>query len=121
MLEEILIVALRKIASCVRTTRLFARKRGERDRGADLEHVVELEGREDLGVECPARVFDLDPLEAVAEPRPLMGGAWEAGDPVAVLPVLYHLLWTRALVTDVTAGLLGPGSVVGVKREGAGR
>ena len=38
-----------------------------------------------------------------AEPKPLMGGTCEAGDPVAVLPVLYHLLWTRVLVTDVTA------------------
>ena len=56
-----------------------------------------------------------------AEPKPLMGGTCEAGDPVAVLPVLYHLLWTRALVSDVTAGLLGPGSLVSVKQEGAGR
>ncbi len=56
-----------------------------------------------------------------AEPRPLMGGAREAGDPVAVLPVLYHLLWKQVLVTDVTAGLLGPGSVVSVKQEGADR
>ena len=38
-----------------------------------------------------------------AEPKPLMGGACEAGDPVAVLPVLYHLLWTRVLAADVTA------------------
>src|SRR6476469_5899251 len=37
-----------------------------------------------------------------AEPKPAMGGPWEAGDPVAVLPVLSHPLWTRALVTDVT-------------------
>jgi hypothetical protein len=56
-----------------------------------------------------------------AEPKPLMEGTWEAGDPVAVLPVLFHLLWTRVLVTDVTAGLLGPGSVVSVKKEGASR
>jgi len=56
-----------------------------------------------------------------AEPKPLMGGTWEAGDPVAVMPVLYHLLWTRVLVTGMTAGLLGPGSVVGVRQEGAGR
>ena len=56
-----------------------------------------------------------------AEPKPLMGGTCEAGDPVAVLPVLYHLLWTQMLVTDVTAGPLGPGSLVSVKQEGAGR
>lgn len=56
-----------------------------------------------------------------AEPGPLMDGARRAGDPVAVLPVLYHLLWKQVLVTDVAAGLLGPGSVVSVKQEGAGR
>ncbi len=56
-----------------------------------------------------------------AEPKPLMGGTCEAGDPVAVLPVLYHLLWKQLLVTDVTAGPLGPGSLVSAKQEGAGR
>jgi hypothetical protein len=56
-----------------------------------------------------------------AEPKPLMGGICEAGDPVAVLPVLYHLLWTRVLVADVMAALLGPGSLVSVKQEGTGR
>src|SRR5205823_8082006 len=30
---------------------------------------------------------------AFAAPVPLMDGAEAAGDPVAVLPVLYHLLW----------------------------
>jgi hypothetical protein len=56
-----------------------------------------------------------------AEPKPLMAGACEVGDPVAVLPVLYHLLWTRVLVTDVAAALLGPGSLISVKQEGTGR
>jgi hypothetical protein len=60
-----------------------------------------------------ARVF--------AEPGPLMSGACQAGDPVAVLPVLYHLLWKQVLVTELTAGLLGPGSEVSVRQEGAGR
>jgi len=56
-----------------------------------------------------------------AEPKPLMAGAREAGDPVGVLPVLYHLLWRQVLVTDVTSGLLGPGSVVSVQPEGPAR
>jgi hypothetical protein len=56
--------------------------------------------------------------EVFAVPKPLMACAREAGDPVGVLPVLYHLLWRQILVTDVTAGLLGPGSVVSVKPEG---
>ncbi|HEV3291455.1 MAG TPA: TnsA-like heteromeric transposase endonuclease subunit, partial [Streptosporangiaceae bacterium] len=55
-----------------------------------------------------------------AEPKPLMAGAREAGDPVGVLPVLYHLLWKQVLSADVIAGLLGPGSVVSVKQEGTG-
>ncbi len=53
--------------------------------------------------------------------RPGGGRVLVAADPVAVLPVLYHLLWKQMLVTDVTAGLLGPGSLVSVKQEGAGR
>jgi hypothetical protein len=40
---------------------------------------------------------------------------------VAVLPVLYHLLWKQVLVTDMAAGLVGPGSLVSVKQEGTGR
>jgi len=56
-----------------------------------------------------------------AEPKPLMCGAREAGDPLAALPVLYHLLWQQVLLTELTAGLLGPGSVVSVGREGGGR
>ncbi len=55
-----------------------------------------------------------------AEPKPLMAGVREAGDPVGVLPVLYHLLWKQVLSADVTAGPPGPGSVVSVKREGTG-
>ena len=50
-----------------------------------------------------------------------MAGAREAGDPVGVLPVLYHLLWKQVLSADVMAALLGPGSVVSVKQEGTGR
>ena len=57
-------------------------------------------------------------LEVFAVPKPLMAGAREAGDPVGVLPVLYHLLWRQVLVTDVTSGLLGPGSVISVQPEG---
>jgi hypothetical protein len=47
-----------------------------------------------------------------------MAGASEAGDPLGVLPVLYHLLWRQVLAADVTTCLLGPGSVVSVKSEG---
>jgi len=39
-------------------------------------------------------------LELFARPAPLLAGASRAGDPIAVLPVLFHLLWQRRL--DVT-------------------
>jgi hypothetical protein len=52
-------------------------------------------------------------LETVfAEPLPLMAGAERAGDRLAVLPVLYHLLWRRVLETDLVSAVLGPGSLV---------
>ncbi|MCO6004031.1 TnsA-like heteromeric transposase endonuclease subunit [Actinoallomurus purpureus] len=50
--------------------------------------------------------------EVFAEPRPLMAGAGMIGDPIAVLPTLFHLLWRQELTTDVTSRVLGPGSVV---------
>lgn len=36
---------------------------------------------------------------AFAAPTLLMAGAAAVGDPVAVLPVLFHLLWRHELVT----------------------
>jgi hypothetical protein len=57
-------------------------------------------------------------LEVFVAPKPLMAGAGQVGDPIAVLPVVYHLLWRQVLVADLTTCLLGPGSVVSVKSEG---
>jgi hypothetical protein len=37
--------------------------------------------------------------------RPLMDGAELAGDPLGTLPVLYHLLWKRQLVADLSVVL----------------
>jgi hypothetical protein len=56
--------------------------------------------------------------EVFARPRELLVGVQAVGDPVAVLPVLFHLLWTRELGTDLTATVLGPRSSVSV---GGGR
>jgi hypothetical protein len=50
--------------------------------------------------------------------RPLMAGAQAAGDPIATLPVLFHLMWRRELVTDLTV-VLSDRSVV--RRAGGGR
>ncbi|WP_238783418.1 hypothetical protein [Streptomyces monomycini] len=55
--------------------------------------------------------------EVFAEPLPLMDGAAEAGEPLAVLPVLFPLLWSHELTVDVSVPLRG-GSLVasGVSR-----
>ncbi|MEF3115216.1 TnsA-like heteromeric transposase endonuclease subunit [Streptomyces chrestomyceticus] len=55
-------------------------------------------------------------LEVFSEPRPLRPGAAKAGDPLMVLPVLFHLLWCGTLVTDVASRLLGSDSVVHTTR-----
>ncbi|WP_371095207.1 hypothetical protein [Streptomyces sanglieri] len=46
------------------------------------------------------------------EPVPLRAGAVQAGDPLVVLPVLFHLLWSGVLVADVAGRLLGSDSLV---------
>lgn len=43
--------------------------------------------------------------EVFAIPTPLLVGARAAGDPIAVLPVLFHLLWRRELTVDVSLPL----------------
>ncbi|MCX4905488.1 TnsA-like heteromeric transposase endonuclease subunit [Streptomyces sp. NBC_00878] len=39
---------------------------------------------------------------AFAEPQPVMGEASALGDPIRVLPVLFHLLWSHELTADVS-------------------
>jgi hypothetical protein len=39
------------------------------------------------------------------EPRPLMDCAVSAGDPIAVLPVMFHLLWRHELAADLSLPL----------------
>jgi hypothetical protein len=51
-------------------------------------------------------------LEVFAVPEELFTGAGRVGDRLAVLPVLYHLLWRRLLHVDLDTGMLGPRSVV---------
>ena len=43
--------------------------------------------------------------ESFARPRPLMAGAEMTGDPLGVLPVLYHLLWRGLLRVELTVAL----------------
>ncbi|GGV22773.1 hypothetical protein GCM10010245_38190 [Streptomyces spectabilis] len=43
-------------------------------------------------------------LEVLAEPRPLFAGGEVARDRIAVMPMLYHLLWRQELVRRGAAG-----------------
>ncbi len=44
-------------------------------------------------------------LQAFATPLPLLAGAQTVGDSIAVLPVLFHLLWQQRLTTDLSVPL----------------
>lgn len=64
---------------------------------------------------CAGRPGTADALRrAFAVPAPLLAGAAEAGDALAVLPVLFHLIWRRELTADLASGPLGPSSTVRV-------
>jgi hypothetical protein len=52
-------------------------------------------------------------------PATLLAGAQAAGDPLAVLPVLYHLLWSGVLIADLASAPLSWESVVTVGRSGS--
>ncbi|MFD4233129.1 TnsA-like heteromeric transposase endonuclease subunit [Streptomyces sp. NPDC058542] len=49
---------------------------------------------------------------AFARPRGLLAGVGAVGDPITVLPVLFHLLWCRELAVDLEAGLLSAATQV---------
>ncbi|WP_338020708.1 TnsA-like heteromeric transposase endonuclease subunit [Streptomyces sp. TR1341] len=58
--------------------------------------------------------------EAFATPGPLLPGADTAGDRLATLPALFHLLWRQELVAeDLSIQLLGPRTVVGRVERGS--
>ncbi|WTN17334.1 TnsA-like heteromeric transposase endonuclease subunit [Streptomyces canus] len=44
-------------------------------------------------------------LEAFTRPRPLLEGAAAAGDPIAVLPAVFNVLWHRQLTADLATAL----------------
>jgi hypothetical protein len=60
-------------------------------------------------------------LEVFAEPSPLMAGAAAAGDPMAVLPALFHLMWRHALTADLAARLTAGTPVVAGTAPGGAR
>jgi len=59
-------------------------------------------------------------LEAFAEPAPLMAGTAAAGDPMAVLPALFHLMWRHVLAAGLAVRLTAEALVtVGAAAGGA--
>jgi hypothetical protein len=61
---------------------------------------------------CLSQEYRAGLLEAFSSPRPLLAGALSVGDRIAVLPSLYHLMWTGTLSADLTSSLLDGGSLV---------
>jgi len=53
-------------------------------------------------------------VEVFARPMPLLLGAQQVGDRIAVLPSLFHLLWSGVLSTDLGSAALHGSSVVSV-------
>jgi hypothetical protein len=49
---------------------------------------------------------------AFADPAGLLAGAAGAGDSLAVLPVLFHLMWRRVLAADLSSGPLNSSTLV---------
>jgi hypothetical protein len=58
--------------------------------------------------------------EVFAEPRQLIDGAEMAGDPLATLPVLFHLMWRHELAADLLL-VLSHRSVVRAAARESGR
>lgn len=60
-------------------------------------------------------------MEVFSQPGPLMAGADAAGDRLAMLPALFHLLWRQELSADgMAVELLGPRTVVRLAGGGVG-
>lgn len=57
-------------------------------------------------------------LEAFASPAPLLAGAQAVGDRIAVLPSLFHLMWTGALAADLASAPLNGDSPVSASGGG---
>lgn len=62
---------------------------------------------------CAGRAEIVHRLRDVfAASAPLLAGAEEVGDRLAVLPALFHLMWRQELVADLTQTRLGPATLV---------
>ena len=57
--------------------------------------------------------------QAFARPVPLLAGVCSVGDPIAVLPVAYHLLWAHVLDAELVTAPLSQSSLVTAKDGGS--
>jgi hypothetical protein len=57
-------------------------------------------------------------VEVFSRPGPLLEGAEEVGDRLAVLPSLFHLLWSGILSADLESAPLTGSSMVSISGEG---
>jgi hypothetical protein len=58
-------------------------------------------------------------MGAFTVPRGLLEGVVAVGEPIAVLPVAFHLLWRQVLLADLTAAPLGSSTLVWADASGA--
>lgn len=58
--------------------------------------------------------------EVFAASAPLLAGAEQVADRLAVLPALFHLMWRQELVADLAGTRLGPGTLVRTAGAGGG-
>ncbi|MCP2353008.1 hypothetical protein HD597_000028 [Nonomuraea thailandensis] len=61
---------------------------------------------------CYQEELAQDLLHVFRAPTALLRGAQQVGDQLMTLPVLYHLLWTGHLTTDLEFSVLGPAAIV---------
>ncbi|MGB6163351.1 MAG: TnsA-like heteromeric transposase endonuclease subunit [Pseudonocardiaceae bacterium] len=57
-------------------------------------------------------------LQVFARPMPLLAGMKAVGDRIAVLPSVFHLVWTGVLAVDLASAALNGASVVSVRGGG---
>ncbi|MGA5568545.1 TnsA-like heteromeric transposase endonuclease subunit [Streptomyces pseudogriseolus] len=56
-------------------------------------------------------------LRVFEQPTPLRPGAAKVGDPLLVLPVVFHLLWSGVLTVDLESRLLSSDSLITTRGE----
>src|SRR6266705_3877983 len=97
--QKVLVVTFGKVGASVRAARLLTVERGVGDGLGHIEHEVELQGSNQLGVKYVALVFDRYVREPLAQLSQSVAGLFHlflfAIDPCSLLHRLLHLLTNR--------------------------